>query len=144
MEQTLKIKIKDDQITLLQVVDQKEHELANRSFHDGEWNKMVDAFRSTFVQPKTFAFTEIDWWVAVDEHGRGNWKKNFYKLVVKYKNGFTYKIKSFNEFNNVFGMKFQRDTTFDQFKETMKRIHDELKTDQDPEFNIVQSEFDVS
>jgi len=144
MEQKLQITIKDDTMKVVQIVDQKEHELANRNFQDHEWNKMIDAFQSTFIRPKTFAFTEIDWWVAVNEFGRGNWTRNFYKLVVSYPNGFKYKFRTFKEFNDVFGMKFHKETTFDQFKETMKRIHDELKTDQDPAFNVYQSEFDVS
>ena len=144
MEQELKIVIKDENIILTQKHDGKRHEIANRSFKQNEWNKMINAFQTTFIQPKTFAFTEIDWWVAVDGFGRGNWTRNFYKLVVTYENGFQYKFRTFQEINAIFGMKFKKDTTFHDFKITMKRIHAELKNEEDPAFNIGQTEFDVS
>lgn len=144
MDQTLKIKIKDDQITLLQVVDQKEHELANRSFESLEWNKMIEAFRTTFNQPKTWGFNEIDWWVAVDGHGRGNWTTNFYKIVVKYDSGFEYKFKNWNDFNDIFGTFFNQKTKFQDFNRQMEKLHELQSSDLDPEFKCSQSEFDVS
>lgn len=144
MEQTLKIEIKADKVKLVQIVDKKEYELANRSFKDSEWNKMIDAFRSTFIQPKTWGFSEMDWWVAVDEHGRGNWSQNFYKIVVKYECGFKYKFRKWNDFNNIFGTFFNHKTKFEDFEDQMKRLHKLQSDDLDPAFNCSQSEFDVS
>ena len=52
MEQELKIVIKDENIVLTQKHDGKRHEIANRSFKQNEWNKMINAFQTTFIQPK--------------------------------------------------------------------------------------------
>tara|TARA_R100000742_G_C4223868_1_gene46960 strand:- start:216 stop:650 length:435 start_codon:yes stop_codon:yes gene_type:complete len=144
MDRTLKIEILADTIRLFQIVDQKEYELANRSFKENEWNKMIEAFRSTFIQPKIWGFSEIDWWVAVDDRGRGNYSRNFYKIVVNYECGFKYKFKSWKDFNDIFGTFFDQQTKFEDFYRQMEKLHTLQSGDLDPAFECSQSEFDVS
>ena len=143
MDQNLEIKVTDGNIKVMC----GDHEMANRNFEMSEWNKMMEFFQTSFNAPEQpFSYSEIDWWVSVDQHGRGNWKRGFYKIIVNYKNGFKYKFKNFKQFNQVFGTSFNESTKFENFKSLMiKRSGSLCKNgsiaDQE---NIVQSEFDVS
>lgn len=133
MDQNLEIKVTDGNIKVMC----GDHEMANRKFEMTEWHKMMHSFNTSFDIPSPFSFTEIDWWVATDDQGRGNWKTNFYKIIVNYENGFQYKFRSWNEFNDVFGTSFSDSTHFLVFKNLIKKknVNDCV---------VVQSEFDVS
>lgn len=133
MEQNLEIKVTDGNIKVMC----GDHEMASRKFEMTEWHKMMHSFKTSFDIPSPFSFTEIDWWVATDDQARGNWKRNFYKIIVNYKNGFQYKFRSWIEFNDVFGTSFSDSTTFEGFKKLIKKknVNDCV---------VVQSEFDVS